>query len=190
MSTIKYVVVDTETSGVGKTDTVLQLAYQTFDAEGKPLDWFSGYFAPPWEYEIHPEALKVNGLTKEFILEKGYRGSQIHSRLDRIRIFALDGAIIVGHNISFDLRMIRQDMRRYGITEIHNEVSFCTKNNREIKSYVGATDINNNPKAPSLAELHTRLFGESIQGAHDALADVRATSRCFFELKRLGIVAV
>lgn len=41
---------------------------------------------------------------------------------------------------------------------------------------------------PILQELHNHLFNEDFDGAHDALADVKATARCFFELKRLGIL--
>ena len=42
-------------------------------------------------------------------------------------------------------------------------------------------------KFPKLEELHHHLFGCSFDGAHDALEDVRATARCFFEMKKLGI---
>ena len=43
-------------------------------------------------------------------------------------------------------------------------------------------------KFPKLEELHTKLFGSSFSGAHDALADVSATMKCYFELKRLGVM--
>jgi DNA polymerase III epsilon subunit-like protein len=44
-------------------------------------------------------------------------------------------------------------------------------------------------KWPSLQELHTKLFGQPFEGAHNALVDVRACARCYFELKRLGVMA-
>ena len=43
-------------------------------------------------------------------------------------------------------------------------------------------------KWPTLQELHSTLFNESFDGAHDALSDVRACARCFFELKFRKIV--
>jgi DNA polymerase III epsilon subunit-like protein len=43
-------------------------------------------------------------------------------------------------------------------------------------------------KWPKLEELHQKLFGEGFEGAHDALVDVQACARCFFELKRLGVI--
>ena len=43
-------------------------------------------------------------------------------------------------------------------------------------------------KNPSLTQLHMHLFGEKFDDAHDALADVVACARCFFELKDRGII--
>jgi len=37
-------------------------------------------------------------------------------------------------------------------------------------------------KWPKLQELHKFLFGEEFEDAHDALADVRATRRCYYEM--------
>jgi hypothetical protein len=34
-----------------------------------------------------------------------------------------------------------------------------------------------------------KLFGTTFSGAHDALADVEATKKCFFELKNRGIIS-
>jgi len=43
-------------------------------------------------------------------------------------------------------------------------------------------------KWPKLMELHTKLFSVGFEEAHDAIADIRATAKCFFELQRLGII--
>ena len=45
-------------------------------------------------------------------------------------------------------------------------------------------------KYPSLNELHNWLFGCSFEGAHDALDDVKATAKCFFELKRKKLITI
>ena len=42
-------------------------------------------------------------------------------------------------------------------------------------------------KFPTLAELHSALFDESFAEAHNATADVEATTRCFFELLRTEV---
>ena len=39
-----------------------------------------------------------------------------------------------------------------------------------------------------LMELYRILFNEEFTGAHDAMADVTATMKCFFELKKRGVM--
>ena len=43
-------------------------------------------------------------------------------------------------------------------------------------------------KSPRLAELHQVLFGSDFVNAHNALADVEATARCFWELKNRKVI--
>jgi len=43
-------------------------------------------------------------------------------------------------------------------------------------------------KWPKLSELHYHLFGEDFEGAHNSKNDVAATSKCFFELKKRGVI--
>lgn len=47
-----------------------------------------------------------------------------------------------------------------------------------------------NYKWPKLIELHNHLFGCDFEGAHDALDDVKATVKCFFELKKCGLINI
>ena len=41
---------------------------------------------------------------------------------------------------------------------------------------------------PKLAELYRILFTKEIPNAHDAASDVQATLKCFFELKKRGVI--
>lgn len=43
-------------------------------------------------------------------------------------------------------------------------------------------------KWPKLEELHEKLFGCAFDGAHDAMNDVMATAKCYFELKNKSII--
>jgi hypothetical protein len=45
-------------------------------------------------------------------------------------------------------------------------------------------------KWPTLPELHLKLFGKKVKEAHDAAVDVATCSKCFSELRRLGIIRV
>jgi hypothetical protein len=43
-------------------------------------------------------------------------------------------------------------------------------------------------KWPKLSELHIKLFGEDFEGAHNALADIEATAKCFWKLRDLKLM--
>lgn len=43
-------------------------------------------------------------------------------------------------------------------------------------------------KYPTLQELHKHLFEVGFDGAHDAMVDVLACAKCFFELERMGSI--
>ena len=43
-------------------------------------------------------------------------------------------------------------------------------------------------KWPKLQELHIKLFNKGFENAHDALVDVEATARCFFEMMKRDAV--
>jgi hypothetical protein len=43
-------------------------------------------------------------------------------------------------------------------------------------------------KWPQLSELHRKLFHTDFPCAHTAGADTAAVAKCFWELKRLGII--
>jgi DNA polymerase-3 subunit epsilon len=87
--------------------------------------------------------------------------------------------VIVGHNIDFDANIIGAEFVRFGyynhlldcelICTMSSTVSYC-----ELENF----------KWPKLQELHFKLFNTSFDGAHDALNDVAATSKCFFYLKK------
>ena len=72
------------------------------------------------------------------------------------------------------------------VTGIFNKRErFCTmKTSTELCAIPGRYGF----KWPTLAELHQRLFGTIPAGAHAAGSDVEACARCFFEMKRLGLI--
>jgi hypothetical protein len=57
-------------------------------------------------------------------------------------------------------------------------ISFCRLPSKSGRGY----------KWPTLAELHLQLFEEEFTGSHNAGADVKACARCYFELRKRGII--
>jgi len=94
--------------------------------------------------------------------------------------------LIISHNINFDYPIMRGLLYRTGSCEddFVNTDKFCTMlgttNLCRLKTNWGSY------KWPKLQELHNHLFGENFVGAHDAMFDIRATMKCFYELKRTG----
>lgn len=95
---------------------------------------------------------------------------------------------MIAHNFDYDWKILQ-------IAEARGEASlprtrfFCTMKE--------TTDICRIPKTrgagykwPKLQELHVHLFGEEFVDAHDALADVRATKRCFLHLVQTGQIVL
>ena len=62
------------------------------------------------------------------------------------------------------------------ICTMHSATDFCAIKN----------DYGN--KWPTLSELYYRLFKTNFSEAHNAAADIEATAKCFWELKRLNII--
>ena len=64
------------------------------------------------------------------------------------------------------------------ICTMKSSVDFCA-----IKS-------GNRFKFPKLEELHHKLFNEGFSGAHNAMNDVEALTRCFWGLKERNLVSL
>src|SRR5690606_26610148 len=89
---------------------------------------------------------------------------------------------LVAHNMSFDMNVVGAEMIRLGVTSPKKLEKICT-----MKTSTSFCGLPRN-KWPKLEELHEKLFGEKFEDAHDALADVRACARCFFELLNRKVI--
>lgn len=134
----------------------------------------------------HPAAQAVHGISVEDCDKGGLPESYV---VDMIDYNFCSANLLVAHNIFFDLEFIKHLMIRNKddheevIEEIESKKLFCT-----MKS---STDLCKLPgrygkyKWPKLTELYKFLFDEEMENAHDALADVRATRKCYYRLKEL-----
>jgi DNA polymerase III subunit epsilon len=135
--------------------------------------------------EIEPGAENVHKISAEMTQLGGL------SELDVMTVFncAVKKADrLVCHNFDFDIKLIMSANERIWGNEhvrlVQSKSSYCTmKNSMYLLNLPGKYG---KPKWPKLVELHKFLFNEDFFGAHDALADIRATRRCYYELlKRL-----
>lgn len=182
---------DVETNGLPKNwegspgdlnnwPRVVQIAYILSDDSGFIIDEGQAVIKPEG-WTIPPEASSIHGVTTERAIEIG---KPLQDVLVHFNSLVDSASIICAHNLKFDKPVVWAELQRSrvpswiffkkGICTMLSTIEFCALPGK------GAL-----LKWPKLQELHIKLFGEEFSGAHDALADIQATHRCFFELMRI-----
>lgn len=188
---------DTETTGLPKRwgmkveDTwnwprIVELGIVVTDLEGNTL-YCMQFIIKPSGFTIPKEASDIHGITQEIADEQG---TSILDALSKFEEIAKDAKMIVAHNIDFDKMVIGAEfIRAKSNFRIDEQNLFCTM--KASTSWCKIPHANGKGvKWPKLQELHVKLFNEEFSGAHGAVADIEATARCFFELKRLKVIEV
>ena len=176
---LSLIFIDTETTWLSCTDQILQFAaiYGTFDGknfyEKTRINQYINITT-----KINFFAQRVHGISKSMVEEYWY----IDTYIDDFLKYITKSDHIIGHNISFDIRMLQQDCTRI---EKHYDwdtlQTFCT-----MKDINHVSDLPK--KRPRLGLLYAHLFGKAFDHAHDAMADIEATKDCFMELVKRGDV--
>ncbi len=178
-----YLFFDTETTGI-ENPRIVQIAWAVTDENGNELRTQS-FIVRPDGFEIPASATRIHGITTEVALRSGI---EIASALEAFAKDVVDAAILIAHNVRFDEGVVIGEFLRAGQNEtpLSGKTFYCTMQSStdfcKIKGRRGY-------KWPSLEELHILLFGDTFESAHSALADVRACAKCFFELKRRGVIS-
>ncbi|MCB9223538.1 MAG: DNA polymerase III subunit alpha [Crocinitomicaceae bacterium] len=189
-----YIIFDTETTGLPKnwnapiTDTdnwprVVQIAWQLHDENGALLE-HKDYLIKPDGYNIPFESEQIHGISTELAEQDGV---EIQKVLDEFNVALGKAKFVVGQNIGFDINVMGCEFYRYAVETPMTTMPIldtCTEKTAELCQLPGGRG--GKFKLPTLTELHEFLFGEPFQEAHNATADVEATTRCFFELIRTG----
>lgn len=192
-----FLIFDTETTGFPSrygaphTDLdawssarMVQLAWQIHDAEGKLVE-VKNFIVKPEGFTIPYNSEKIHGISTERATKEGMPLDYV---LAEFELALAQSQFNVGHNIEFDLGVVGAEMLRAGReTVMHDLASIDTK--EEGTEYCQLPGGRGGKfKWPTLTELYTKLFGKAFDEAHNASADVEATTRAFLELIRLGII--
>ena len=191
-----YLVFDTETTGLplnykapltdfNNWPRMVQLAWQIHDVKGDLIE-VKNYIVKPDGFTIPYNSEKIHGISTELANKKGIPLDEV---LTLFTNALKNASYIIGHNISFDNNIIGCEFLRSNMPNILTEkISVDTKEE--------ATEFCQLPggrggkyKWPNLSELYVKLFNESFAEAHNASADVEATTRCFLELLRKEIIS-
>jgi len=208
---MRVLVFDTETTGLPKSKNInkeslglwpyiVQFSYVVYNfTDNKIESMLDSIVKIPELIIISQECTNIHGLTKEICDKKGVDIKDI------IFTFMEDLKkcdLIVGHNIKFDLNMVKVEMLRLAeslyyfeklyldvfnetIQNLPNEKIYCTMQNsielcgiKKIDKF--GKEYN---KFPKLLELYNKLFETIPKNLHNSLNDVLICLRCFGVLK-------
>ena len=187
-----YLIFDTETTGLPKrwdapfTDTdnwprCIQIAWQLHDDLGNLME-SQDFLVRPDGFNIPYDAEQIHGISTELAKEMGVG---IREVLEKFNSALSRAKFVVGQNVGFDLNIMGAEFHRYQVDNILHQMPVldtCTEHTAQLCRIPGGRG--GKFKLPTLTELHQYLFGEPFAEAHNATADVEATTRCFLELLR------
>ena len=194
-----YLFYDTETSGLPDYRTslnakwqphIVQLAALLTDDAGNDLASVD-LIVRPDGWRIPDNVAAIHGITEEKAAECGIPEKRA------VEIFLALATIAgrrVAHNDPFDARIVSiaiarmyekvvagwwQDLPHECTMKMASPIMQMEPTERMIAAG------RNHHKNPRLSEAYEHLIGEELVGAHDAMVDVRACKRIFFEMKAL-----
>lgn len=192
---MSILVFDTETTGMAHTrlphpdaaqPDIVQLAAVLYADDGAVAQSYLTV-VKPIQKAVEPGAAKVHGISPERAARDGVDAREALTRLGEM-VGRAD--VLVAHNLAFDALVLRTAWHRALHGDFREVVTgkraFCTmRAMTPVCAILGPrarhkTDY----KWPKLSECISFLFGETLEGAHDALVDVQACARVYFELKR------
>jgi DNA polymerase-3 subunit epsilon len=190
-----YLVLDTETTGFRaprqawassfeSEPRVVQLGWEFFDADGHRTGAQCEVIRPDG-FDIPADAERIHGISTEMANRIGV---PIVGALDGFAKALNDASVLVAHNWNYDANVLAAEFLRIEIQDPFREKAHvCTM--RSATNHC-AIRWKRGYKWPRLTELHFKLFESSVVETHNAAADVATCAKCFFELKRLGVVVV
>ena len=156
--TNEFVVIDTETTGVFKKDRIVEIALVLVK---------SGAIKETWSTLINPmrdiSNSQIHGITPNMV-----SAAPVFSEVANDIARFINGRILVGHNVSFDIRMLRQEFDRIGIVADFGN-NFCTMS--AARSFTGISNC-------SLSEV-CKEFNIQNEKMHSALGDATSTAHIF-----------
>ncbi len=183
-----YLIFDTETTGLPQrwnapiTDTdnwprCVQIAWQLHDELGNLIE-HQDFLIKPEGYNIPFDAERIHGISTELALKEGV---DLDFALAKFNIALSKAKFVVGHNVSFDLNVMGCEFHRQSLPTDLNEkplLDTCTEDTATLLKLPGGRG--GRFKLPTLGELYHFLFDTDFKEAHNATADVEATTRAFF----------
>lgn len=188
-----YLFFDTETTGLPRNwkapeadldnwPRLVQIAWLFYDKSGNKLTG-KDFIIKPDGFSIPPDASRIHGISTE----KAQReGEDLLTVLKDFSELVDQAECLVAHNMRFDEKIVGAEFLRSKMTNgIPHKMKICTMIS---STAYCALDGPYGPKWPKLSELHYKLFETGIEESHNAAVDINATAKCFWEMKRIGVL--
>lgn len=188
-----YLIFDTETTGLPRNwkldythsdnwPRAVQIAWQLHDELGNLIE-AKDYLIRPDGFNVPYDAEQVHGISTQLAQEAGESLEFVLQEFHRV---CDQAQFVVGHNVGFDINVMSAEYYRVTAEKPFLQdkkiLDTCTEKTAGLCKIPGGRG--GGFKLPTLTELNEFLFQESFAEAHNATADVEATTRCFLELIR------
>jgi DNA polymerase-3 subunit epsilon len=132
----------------------------------------------PADWIIPEDVAKIHGMDQDLALQYGFGE---HAVFKTFCAMCNKAKRLIAHNIPYDLSILRIAHARYGSDEQYEKLEhFCTMEaSTPICKLPGRYG---NYKWPKMVEAYKHFFGREFEGAHDAMADIRACRDVYFKL--------
>ena len=188
-----YIVFDTETTGLPKmrnnppaennlwaydTARILQLSWACYDMDGNLTKEIDNHYIKPEGYKVG--ATEIHGITEE--IANG--GEKFETVMQLFRNDFAKAICLIGHNVTFDVNIIKSELIRRSKTEMLAEFKMpkkiCTM--LSLTDYVGIKTKTGKTKYPKQCELYEHVLGRKMLDAHNAKSDVKNLGEIITEL--------
>lgn len=186
---------DTETTGLPNWSVpsedesqphLVQLGFVVCNADTKEVIKEVEVIIKPEGWVIPEEVAAIHGITTDKALEVGISEiDAIQMLLDEYLIYSADR---VAHNKTFDQRIIRIGLKRYGYSAEVIE-QWADKDSHHCTMTMAKPLMQLLPKnrygfkSPKLEEAYEHYTGKKLENAHTALADAKACMEIYFAIK-------
>lgn len=160
----RIIAFDTETTGVGRTDEILQISI----VNEKEETVLSNYFKPE-RHISWPAAMSVNNITPEMVKDSPC----IRRYIPLLKNIFDKADVIVGHNVAFDIRMLNH----LGV-EVDKDKTFCTCNYFKKDCSLGRHKL-----IDAVTYYCPQALADFEGKMHDALPDAIAALRVYLAIR-------
>lgn len=185
---MSYLIFDTETTGFPSKELpsshpaqarIIQIAWLVLDEQFKEVSCFKYLVKSEGKWTISQGAQAAHGISQQ---DCDKYGEQISLIMPLFYAAFMNAKKVVAHNIRFDSQLIDIELNNHDTLKgeglnWNGPSCVCTMNAMTPICKLPSKSGRAGYKWPKLMEAYEYCFKESFKGAHDALADVRATAR-------------